>query len=140
LLTLFSASVSALQIAFINISYEKYRKTGELLDFQRGQTVGARLAGASVTKMATLLGVCRAAVSRIMTVYTNHRKTSSAERNSGRKPKVSERNRSTLKRIVSENHRNAAAIVTAELNIHFEDLVPTITVIRGLHKSNIFNC
>ena len=137
LFTLFRASVSALQIAFINISYEKYRKTGELLDFQRGQIVGARLAGASVTKMATLLGVSRAAVSRVMAVYTNHRKTSSAERNSSRKPKVSERNRSRLKRIVSENHRNTAAMVTAELNIHLEDLVPTKTVIRGLHESNI---
>jgi len=31
-------------------------------DFQRGQIVGVHLAGASVTKMATLLGVSRAAV------------------------------------------------------------------------------
>jgi Holliday junction resolvase RusA-like endonuclease len=60
-----------------------------------------------------------------MTVYTNHRKSSSAKRNSGRKPKLSERNRSTLKRIVSENHRPTAAKVTAELNIHLEDPVPT---------------
>jgi len=63
--------------------------------------------------MATLLGVSRAAVSRVMTICTNHRKTSSTERDSGRKPKVSESNRSTLKRIVSENHRNTAAMVTA---------------------------
>jgi hypothetical protein len=38
---------------------------------------------------------------------------------------------------VSANHRNTAAKVTAELIIHLEDPVPTKTVRRGLHKSNI---
>ena len=51
---------------------------GDLSDFQRGQIVGAHLAGASVTKTATLLGVSRAAVSKVMTTHTNHGKTSSA--------------------------------------------------------------
>ena len=52
-------------------------------DFQIGQIVGARLAGASVTKMVTLFGVSRAAVSKVMMTYTNHGRTSSAKRNSG---------------------------------------------------------
>jgi len=73
---------------------------GDLSDVQRGQIVGARLVGASVTKTVTLLGVSRAAVSEVMKAYTNHGKTSSAKRNSGRKPKLSERYRRTLKRIV----------------------------------------
>jgi len=42
---------------------------GDFSDFQRGQIVGARLAGASVTKMATLLGVSRAAVSKVMMTH-----------------------------------------------------------------------
>jgi len=42
---------------------------GNLSDFQRGPTVGVHLAGASVTKMATLLGVSRAAVSKVMTAW-----------------------------------------------------------------------
>jgi len=101
---------------------------GDLPDFQRGQIVGAHLAGASVTKTATLLGVSRAAVSKVMTTYTNHGRTSSTKRNSGRKPKLSEMDCRTLKGIVSINHRSTAAKVTAELHIHLEDL---------FHKNNL---
>ena len=93
---------------------------GDFSDFQRGQIVGARLAGASVTKTAALLGVSRAAVSKVMMTYTNHGRTS-AKRNSGRKPNLSERDRRRLKRIVAINNRSTAAKVTAELNIHLED-------------------
>jgi len=39
----------------------------DLSDFQRGQTVGPHLAGQSVTKTATLSGVSRAVVSKVMT-------------------------------------------------------------------------
>jgi len=49
----------------------------------RGQIVGVHLAGASVTKTATLLGVSRAAVSKVMITYTNHGRTSSSKRNIG---------------------------------------------------------
>jgi predicted transcriptional regulator len=59
----------------------------DLSDFQRERIVSGRLAGAYVTEMATLLGVSRAAVSKVMTAYANHGKTSLAKRNSGRKPK-----------------------------------------------------
>jgi predicted transcriptional regulator len=55
----------------------------DLSDLERGQPVGARLAGASVTETATLLGVSRATVSKVMSACTNHGKTP-AERNSKR--------------------------------------------------------
>ena len=93
---------------------------GDMSDFRTGQTVGARLAVASVNKTATLLSVSRAAVSKVMT-HTSHWRTSSAKRNSGQKRKLSERDCCTLKRIVSINHRSIAAKVTVELNIHLED-------------------
>jgi hypothetical protein len=50
---------------------------GDLSDFERGQIVGARLAGASVTKTATLLGVLRVAFPKVITAYMNHWKTTS---------------------------------------------------------------
>jgi hypothetical protein len=45
---------------------------GNLSDFQKGQIVGARLAVACVTKRATILVALRAAISKVMTTYTNH--------------------------------------------------------------------
>jgi predicted transcriptional regulator len=96
---------------------------GNLSDFHRVQIVGARLVGASLTKTVTLLGASRAAVSEVMKAYTNHGETSSVKRNSGRKPKLSEMNRRTLKRTVSKNHRTAAAKVTAEFSIHLKTLL-----------------
>jgi IS30 family transposase len=42
---------------------------GDLSDFERGQIVDACLAGASVTRTATLLGVSRATVSKVMCIH-----------------------------------------------------------------------
>jgi len=94
---------------------------GDFSDFQKGRIVGVHLAGASVTRTATLLGVSKAVVSKVMTSYTNNGRTSSAKRNSGQKPKLSERVCHMLKRIVSLNQRSTAAKVTVKLNIHLED-------------------
>jgi hypothetical protein len=50
----------------------------DLADFERVQTIGAPLAGASVRKTATLLGVLRATVFNVMSAaYMNHGKTTS---------------------------------------------------------------
>jgi hypothetical protein len=68
----------------------------DLSDFARGQIVGARLP-------AALLGVSRA--------YMNHGKTTVANRNSKRISAVPERDRRTLRRIVSKNHIITAAQV-----------------------------
>jgi hypothetical protein len=46
--------------------------------------------------------LCRAAVSEVTMACINHGGTSSAKRNCGRKPKLSEMERHTLKRIVSK--------------------------------------
>jgi transposase len=95
-----------------------------LSDFEREQIVGARLAVASVTKTTTVSGVSRATVYKVMSAYTNHGKTTSAEWNSGRKSTLTEKYRCTLRWTVSKNHRTTAAQLRAELNIHLEDLFP----------------
>jgi hypothetical protein len=56
---------------------------GDLFDFERGHIIGERLAGASVIKTATLLDVLRATVSKVMSAYINHGKTTSVKRNIG---------------------------------------------------------
>jgi transposase len=105
----------------------------DLSDFERGKIVGTCLTGKSATKTATLLGVSRATVSKVMSACTNHRKTISAKKNSGRKSTLTERDRRTLRRVASKNHRTNAA----QLNIHSEDPVPTKTVRYELHKYKI---
>jgi hypothetical protein len=63
---------------------------GDLSVFERGQIAGARLAGASVTKTATLSDVSRATFSKVMSAYTNHVKKTLAKRNSGLKSTLAE--------------------------------------------------
>jgi transposase len=90
--------------------------------------VSARFVGASVITTVTLLGASRATVSNVMSAFTNHGKTTSAKRKSGRKSTLTERQRCTLRRIVWKNHRPTAAQVTAEMNIYLEDPVSTKTI------------
>ena len=114
---------------------------GDLSDFQRRQNVGGHLAVASVTKMATLLCVSRAPVSKVVTTYTHHGRTSSAKRKSGQKPKLSERDHHTLKRIVSINYRSTAAQVTAELEDPFpqKQANKTFTSPRSMVELKLLN-
>jgi hypothetical protein len=61
----------------------KNRKMGDLTHFERGQIVGMRLAGAFGINISILLGISRATDSKVLSVYTNHGRTTSAKRNSG---------------------------------------------------------
>jgi UDP-N-acetylglucosamine enolpyruvyl transferase len=49
---------------------------GDLSNFEKGQIIGTHLAGASVTKTDTLLGLLRATISEVMLACTSHGKTS----------------------------------------------------------------
>ncbi|XP_076037857.1 uncharacterized protein LOC143023221 [Oratosquilla oratoria] len=63
-------------------------KMADLSDFKRDQIVGARMAGANITKTTELLGVSRGTVSKVMTAFEREGKTSSAKHKSGRKGPV----------------------------------------------------
>jgi transposase len=101
-----------------------------LSGFEREQIVDARLARASVIKTATLLGVLRATVTTVMLAYTTHGKTTSAKRNSGRKSTLTERDRRTLRIIVSKKSQNYCSTGdrTAELYNHLKDPFSTKTL------------
>jgi hypothetical protein len=53
---------------------------GDFSNFERGRIIGTRLAGASMTKTATLLCVSRATASKVMSTYMNRGKTTSAKK------------------------------------------------------------
>ena len=109
---------------------------GDFSDFQRGQIVGARLAVVSINKTATFLRCIQSSSFQgydgIHQVMGRHH----FKRSSGRKAKLSERNRRTLKRIVSQKIRTTAAKVTAELGIRLGIPVSTKTVRREPHNAN----
>jgi transposase len=101
---------------------------GDLSDFEIVPFVGTRSAGASVTKTATLLGVPRATVYKVMSAYTNHGKTTSAKRNSGRKSTLTERDRRTPRILLKNRNwhyatsRKVAGSISDEAIGFFNDL------------------
>ena len=68
----------------------------DLSDFKTGQIVGARMVGANVIKTAELFVLARSAVSEVMTAFEKEGKISSQKQNSGRKQKLSDRDRRSL--------------------------------------------
>lgn len=109
----------------------------ELTEFERGQIVGARMVGASVTKVSEMFGVSRGTVSKITTAYMRGGKTKSDKHQRGRKNVLDDRDKRTLRRIVVRNKKTTAAKVTAELNATLTNPVSTKTVRRELHKQGI---
>ena len=71
-----------------------------ITEFEKWKVTGPRIAGASVTKTAKLLGFSRTTISRTMNEFKKKRKISRNQSNSGRILKLTDRDESALKRIV----------------------------------------
>ena len=69
-----------------------------------------------------------------MTAFEKEGKNSSLKQKSGRKRKLSNRERWTLTQIVRKDHKNTVPKSTAELNDHLENPVSSKTVRRELQK------
>ena len=110
----------------------------DLSDFKRGQIVCACMAGASVTKTTELFGVARSIVSKVKTAFEKEVKTSSLKQNSGRKRKLSDRDRRTLTGIVRKGHKDTTRKMTPKLNNHLENPVSSKPVRRELHKAGFY--
>ena len=92
----------------------------DLSNFKRGQIVGARMAGASLTKTAELFGVARSTVLKVMTTFGKEGKPISLMQNYGRKRNMSDKHRWILIRIVRRDHKNKSSKITTELNDYLE--------------------
>ena len=99
-----------------------------MADLSRNQIIGARMAGASVTKTAEIFGIAKSTVSKVMTTFEKEGKTSPVKQNSGRKRKLSNRDRRTNTWLVWKGHKNTAPKITAGLNDHLENPVSSKTV------------
>ena len=86
-------------------------KIVDLSNFKCGQIVGARMAGANVTKTAEFfvcVCVARSIVLKVMAAFEKEGKTSSLKQNSGRKRELSDRDHRTLMQIVRNDYMNTA--------------------------------
>ena len=97
--------------------------------------IGAHLAGTSVTRTASLCGVSRATVARVMSAYYHKGPTTSNRSNCRRKRKLSERDVRVLTQMVSKKHKTTAAQLTADLSPCTS--APPKTVFWELHRVNI---
>jgi hypothetical protein len=132
LFTIRSTHVSTL-VTFEWQSVWKNRKKGNLFDSEWGQIVGAHFTGASVIKAALLLGALRAKVSKVMSAYMNHRKTTSVKRNSGRYSTRIERDCHTLRRVVSKHQNCSLQRVSTKTVQHVTNSTSTV----GLQLLNL---
>ena len=70
-----------------------------------------------------------------MTAFEKKGKPSSLKQNSGKKQKLSVRDRQTLTQIVRKDHKNTTPKITAEFDDHLENPVSSKTIRRKQYKA-----
>ncbi|GFV10438.1 transposable element Tc1 transposase [Trichonephila clavipes] len=110
----------------------------DLSEFEKGMIVGMRCAGCSVTETAIHLGRARSTVSAVMTAYKKCGNVTSGKHNSGRKRKLTDRDKRVLTRIVARKLKQLLSQITSEVNSHLRNPISAITVQRELHASYLY--
>uniref|UniRef100_A0A3B4XRT0 Transposase Tc1-like domain-containing protein n=1 Tax=Seriola lalandi dorsalis TaxID=1841481 RepID=A0A3B4XRT0_SERLL len=107
----------------------------DLSDFERGFIVGARMAGASVTKTAQLASVSIGTVTKVTSAFSSLGKTSvSRVGNCGRQRTLDDRDARALVRYVRKNRTATLPQVTEIVNAGRGQTVSARTVRRQLHR------
>ncbi|GFV35330.1 transposable element Tcb1 transposase [Trichonephila clavipes] len=110
----------------------------DLSEFEKGMIVGMRCAGCSVTETAIYLGCARSTLSAVMTAYKKCGNVTSGKHNSGRKRKLTDRDKRVLTRIVARKRKQSLSQITSEVNSHLRNPISARTVQRELHASNLY--
>ncbi|GFW72113.1 transposable element Tc1 transposase [Trichonephila clavipes] len=110
----------------------------DLSEFEKGMIVGMRCTGCSVTETAIYLGRARSTVSAVMTAYNKCGNVTSGKHNSGRKRKLTDRDKRVLTRIVARKRKQSLSQITSEVNSHLRNPISARTVQRELHASNLY--
>ncbi|GFV48654.1 transposable element Tcb1 transposase [Trichonephila clavipes] len=90
----------------------------DLSEFEKGMIVGMRCTGCSVTETAICLERARSTVSAVMTAYKKCGNVTSGKHNSGRKRKLTDRDKRVLTRIVARKRKQSLSQITSEVNSH----------------------
>ncbi|GFU70885.1 transposable element Tc1 transposase [Trichonephila clavipes] len=109
----------------------------DLSEFEKGMIVGMGCTGCSVTETAIYLGRARSTVSAVMTAYNKCGNVTSGKHNSGRKRKLTDRDKRVLTRIVARKRKQSLSQITSEVNSHLRNPISARTVQRELHASNL---
>lgn len=97
---------------FRTLNFVMYDST----DFKRSMLVEARVAGASLTKKTSLVGVVRSTLSSVQTAYIRRGKTSPDKNRSGQNLKMTDKDRTVLKQIVARKHKTTPFLINCEMN------------------------
>ncbi|GFU41347.1 transposable element Tcb1 transposase [Trichonephila clavipes] len=110
----------------------------DLSEFEKGMIVGMRCTGCSVTETAIYLGRARSTVSAVMTAYKKCGNVTSGKHNSGRKRKLTDRDKRVLTRIVARKRKQSLSQITSEVNSHLRNPISARTGQKELHASNLY--
>ncbi|GFV93997.1 HTH_Tnp_Tc3_2 domain-containing protein [Trichonephila clavipes] len=77
-------------------------------------------------------------VSAVMTAYKKCGNVTSDKHNSGRKRKLTDRDKRVLTRIVARKRKQSLSQITSEVNSHLRNPISSRIVQRELHASNLY--